>query len=338
MTNDFESPLGEYFRSVEAVDVRGASDLVLELLDEGTPLPTITNEVLVPAQVRVGHLWETGDWSVADEHAATTVTEGALSALTHAGVPRRTRHLWHLAVACAEGEWHTLPARMAAAVAATGDGRVTVLGPSLPAEQLRRRLSVGDIHVLALSCTMPTNLIGAARSIEVAHELRIPVVVGGRAFGADARRAEAIGADGWAADPMALLQPPPQLAGRSSDVPFEVLLLDDPDEALITLAYERLVAAFPRLAELPPDHQARTREDLQWMSRYTAASLLTADPSVTEDLLLWLCRLLRGRVPGSTILVAARLLADTLEPEAPRGASILRETASRVEPTVRDVA
>ena len=110
-------PPTDYFRAIEAFDVHGANDLVIELLDEGTPMGRITTEVLAPAQVRVGQLWESGRWSVADEHVATSITEGALSALTHAAVPRRGAHTRHVAVVCVEGEWHSLPARMAAAVA-----------------------------------------------------------------------------------------------------------------------------------------------------------------------------------------------------------------------------
>ena len=202
-------PSTDYFGAIEASDVHRASDLVLGLLDAGTSIGKITKEVLAPAQVRVGQLWQSGWWSVADEHVATSITERALSALTHAATPRRGVHTRHVAVACAEGEWHSLPARMAAAAAgATGEARVTILGPSLPAEQLHHRLSAGDIDVLALSCTMPTNLIGAARCIAAAHDIGIPVIIGGRALGSLPLRAHAIGADGCSLDPQVLLPYP----------------------------------------------------------------------------------------------------------------------------------
>lgn len=325
-------PVTHYFRAVEAFDVQGASDFIIELLDEGMPMDRITKEVLGPAQIRVGHLWETGRWSVADEHVATSITEGALSALTYAAMPRQGPHTRHVAVACAEGEWHSLPARMAAAVAsARGEVRVTMLGPSLPADQLHRRLSMGDIDVLALSCTMPPNLIGAARCIAAAHDLGVPVIVGGRALGDSSRRASAIGADSWALEAEALLGPPPAPAGRSSEISSEVLLLDAVDGAIITLAYDRMVGAFPRLASMTGYQQARTREDLGWMARYTAAALLAEDATIVEDLLSWLCMLLRGAVPASVITTSAQLLADTLEPQTDAGAALLRQAADTVE-------
>jgi methanogenic corrinoid protein MtbC1 len=325
-------PSKDYFRAVAACDVHAASDLVLQLLDEGMPMGRIISEILAPAQVRVGQMWESGRWSVADEHVATSITEGALSALTYAGTPRRGAHTRHVAMACAEGEWHSLPARMAAAVAgATGEVRVTMLGPSLPAEQLHRRLSAGDVDVLALSCTMPTNLVGAARCIAAAHDLDIPVMVGGRAFGNGPRRAVAIGADGWAADADALLGVPPELTGRSPVIPPEVLWLHPADEAIVTSAYDQLIDALPRLSRMTAYQHDRTREDIGWMVRHTAAAVLTQDVSIVEDLLTWLCDLLRGRVSASAIATSALLLADTIEHQAPAGADILRLASAQVQ-------
>jgi methanogenic corrinoid protein MtbC1 len=330
--NAFTDPPADYFRRVEAIDAIGASDLVVELLDEGMSVETITTEVLAAAQIRVGQLWQAGSWSVADEHMATSITEVSLSALTHAAMPRRGAHTRHVAVACAEGEWHSLPARMAATVAgASGEARVTMLGPSLPADQLHRRLSMGDIDVLALSCTIPTNLIGAARGIAAAHDLDVPVIVGGLAFGNSPHRAMAIGADGWAVDAKVLMGPIPDLAGRTSEVTSEVLLLDAVDDAIISVAYDRLVGAFPRLSSMTTYQQSRTREDLGWMTRFTAGALLTGDASIVEDLLTWMCGLFRGQVPASVISTSAHLLAEALEPHTTAGAAILSQAAEKME-------
>ena len=329
MTAD-AAPLETYFRSVRAVDTAEASDFVLELFDEGTPVQRITGEVLGPAQVRVGELWQQGDWSVADEHAATAVTEAAVLALAHAARPRVLAQQRHIVVVCAEGEWHTLPARMAAVVAAGPGTRVTMLGPSLPADQLARRLAAGDVDVMALSCTMPTNLLGAARCIAVAHEQGVPVMAGGRAFGDTPLRARALGADGWSLDPAALLQPPPPRTGLAVEPPLEVLVLDAVDTSVVALAYEQMVAAFPRLATMTTAQQERTREDFGWMARYTAAALLTGDHLIVDELLFWLGSLLAGRVPLEVITTSALLLADAVEPAAPRGAELLRQSAGRV--------
>lgn len=330
MTAD-ATQLETYFRSVRVVDAVGASDFTLELFDEGMPVQRITDEVLGPAQVRVGELWQHGDWSVADEHAATAVTETAVLALGQAAQPRTLPQQRHILVVCPEGEWHTLPARMAAVVGAGRGARVTVLGPSLPADQLAKRLGSGDVDLVALSCTMPTNLVGAARVIAVAHEQDVPVLAGGRAFGATPLRARALGADGWSLDPAALLEPAPARSGRAVEPSREVLVLDAVDSSVVSLVCERMVAS-PWPAALDPSQRTSIREDVVMMARCTAAALLTGDCSIVDELLLWLCSRRPGRLSPEVVLVLALLLADTVEDEAPCGAELLRQAAGRTVP------
>lgn len=325
-----EGPLETYFAAVAAVDAAEASGIVLDMLDAGTAAESITTQVLAPAQVRVGQLWEQGSWSVADEHAATAVTETAFSALYAATARRGGGKGPHIVVACAEGEWHTLPARMAALAGASSGRRVTVLGPSMPADHLGRRLAAGDVDVLALSCTLPSNLLGAARCVQAAHEAGVPVLAGGRAFGTSAKRALAIGADAWSADARALAEPPPALTGRRTVIPPEAVMLHAVDDGTIAVAHDRIVAAFPRLASMTPFQEAHTREDLRWMTRFTGAAVLTGDGSVLDELLTWLCGLLAGRVPAAVIAASAYVVAEAIEPFAPTGAGLLREATERL--------
>ena len=58
--------LDTYFRSLLSADATGASGFVLEMFDEGTPVQEITSEVLCPAQVRVGELWQAGFFYLAN--------------------------------------------------------------------------------------------------------------------------------------------------------------------------------------------------------------------------------------------------------------------------------
>lgn len=322
-------PLEDYFRALAEVDSGRATTIVMDLLDSGTPLHSITEQVLVPAQRRVGELWQCGTWSVADEHAATAVTETALAALTRAA-GRPVHGGRHIVIACAEGEWHTLPARAAAAVAIAGGMRVTTLGPSLPAEHLGRRLAAGDVDLLALSCTMPTNLIGAARCIQAAHDQGVPVVTGGGAFGSGPGRSAAIGADAHADSPQSLLGPIPEIIGRPTAISVEALLLDGVDHATVSLAYDRLAAAFPRFIDPINDAPALSREDVRSLSRVAGAALMVDDPLVLDDQLEWLTTLLGIDVPLSVVVSAAHLVADAVEPDAPTGAFLLRASAGRL--------
>lgn len=320
-------PVDAFFDALCEVDQGAAVSLVLDLLDDGVPASGITRDVLAPAQVRVGEMWEQGEWSVADEHAATAITETALTALATARPsPRRTDGGPHVLVACAEGEWHALPPRMVSEIARDTGVRLSFTGPSLPAEHLARRLRAGDVHVLALSCTMPTNLLGALRCIDAAHDAGVPVIVGGRAFGADPRRAEVLGGDRWALDP-ASVAVVPGLTRRTVTPPAEALLLDAVGDRELAVAFARLVEAYPALAAMTPFQVARTKEDLRWMARFAGAAVLTDDQTVLDDMLQWLARLLGQRVPPAVLAASARVVAETVEADAPAGAARLHAAA-----------
>jgi methanogenic corrinoid protein MtbC1 len=322
------SELDAYFRAVEDVDAAAATGLVLALLEQGTPVERITAEVLAPAQVRVGQRWERGQWSVADEHAATAVTEAALAALTAAAGRRPLPLARHVLVACAEGEWHALPARMAATLAGSSGDRVTVLGPALPAEQLQRRLEQGDVDLVALSCTLATNLVGAARSVAAAHAAGVPVVAGGLAFGTTPLRAYAVGADAWAPDVAGLRSLRPDLVGRPTVIPTQVLLLEQVGDAALALAEARVRGALGS-GQVTPDEAV---EHLRHLARAAAAALLTRDPSVLDEAMGWIGAVGGCRLRQDVMALYAHVLADTVEPEAPAAAVLLRRAADGLAP------
>jgi methanogenic corrinoid protein MtbC1 len=322
-----------YFEALVRCDPAAATDLVMDLLESGASLSEIVEEVVAPAQVHVGELWERGEWSVAQEHAATAVTEAAVSAVWVMTVRRQLDDGPHIAVACVEGEWHGLPARMAAALAAEAGAHVTVLGPSMPTDHLRRRLELRDIDVLAVSCTVPVNLRGAANCAAAAHAVGLPVVMGGRAFAGRPQRAGAIGADGLVQAPQRLSGPLPAVGGDVL-LPEEALRLDAVPDTTIDRIFARVVAAYPGIAGLPAAHQDRTREDLRWIERFTGAAVLTGDPTVLDDFLASLLRILHGRVPDDVVLAGADVVADGVEPLSPGGASMLRDAVHRARLTV----
>jgi MerR family transcriptional regulator, light-induced transcriptional regulator len=317
----------EFCRAVEHHDAAGATDVALDLLEQGVPVEEIVEQVLAPAQVRVGELWQSGQWSVADEHEATIVTEAAVTAVAVMTARRRLSGGPRVLLACAEGEWHVLPARMAAAIAADLGAHVSLLVPSLPADQLRRRLVAGGVDVVALSCSVPTNLLGTARCAQVAREAGVPVVVGGRAFAGSAERARAVGADalGGARD----LLDPPAADGRSVVVPLEALALDRPSDALVDAAVDRLLDLVPEMADQDGYARARTCEHLVEVARYTAAAVVADDPGLLDDYLGWSRRTLRGRIPSDIVLAQAAAVGAAAEVDAPGGAALLRAAVER---------
>lgn len=315
VTGSPPSLFDDYVDALARSDPATAMDLVLELLDSGASLADIVTDVLAPAQAWVGERWERGEWSVGQEHTATAVTEAAVSALWVMTSRQELGDGPRVGVACAEGEWHALPPRMMAALAAEAGADVTVLGPSMPADDLRRRLEAGDLDVLALSCTVPGNLVGAARCVAAAHAAGVPVVVGGAAFAGRQRRAAAIGADRLSDDPRRLALPPPAV-GPDIVISEEVVCVEAADVSVQAL------------------RGRMERDQMRWALRYTAAALLVADPTVLDDYLAWLLRSAQDGVAGRGLLGRASLdgiaaVAVGIESISASGAHLLREAAGR---------
>jgi hypothetical protein len=204
----------------------------------------------------------------------------------------------------------------------------------MPTDDLRRRLEVGDVDVLAVSCTVPANLLGAARCVAAAHDAGLPVVVGGRAFAGRRQRALAVAADLLDDDPQRLCEPLPA-AGHEVVVPEDARRLDAVPDATVDEVVARAVAAHPAVAALSARHQARLREDLYWFARSTGAAVLTDDPVLLDDGLASLARLLHGRVPDEVVLEIADGVAGGLEPLSERGAALLRAAVDRARDAVR---
>lgn len=169
--------------------------LVLGLMDDGYGLPLIVTEVLVPIQREAGQLWETGDATISEEHVATAAIETLVAML--AGSFDQPVDAEVVVVACATGDHHALPARMASALLSYEGYRSIFLGPSVPAEDLAHYLPTVGADVLVVSCARPASLLGARACVAAGHAAGLPVVVGGGAF-ADGARWEQVGADAHA--------------------------------------------------------------------------------------------------------------------------------------------
>ena len=85
-----------------------------ELVRAGHDVMVLIRQLLAPAQLRVGELWVSDTWSVAQEHAATAISEAVLTSLAVerelSTQPRMDAAT--VVVSCVEQEWHALPALM----------------------------------------------------------------------------------------------------------------------------------------------------------------------------------------------------------------------------------
>ena len=320
---------------------REAIQFVTRLAEDGIPPGDLILGLLAPAELEVGARWQRREWNVAREHAATAVVDAALAvlALERELEPTAGRAV----VACVEGEWHSLPARMAAELLRLEGWDVTVLGPSLPADDLAAHVHDLAPDVVGVSCSVPLFLTGAQRSIAACLDAGAPVVAGGAGFGDGGRYAAALGATGWVADPRSLAR---VLAGGTGDG-GPTATVADPGGSRVHLLLEAerpdLVAgaldAVTAGGGLAGAGRARVelREALDALAVSVENACLVDDPRVVTQCIPVVDRLLpdelAGRVSATELL--ERLLPELRQRAAHAGdlaAAGLRAAADRPPP------
>lgn len=309
---------------------RAAVRLVIDQMDSGVSAAGVIGNLLGPAQREVGERWHRAEWSTADEHLVTGVSQAALEALSSLA-PATNPDIATLVVACAEGDWHSLPAQMFAENLRARGHDVVFLGPSTPAEDVASFLAARGPDVLAISCNLALSYIGTARLVDAAHRQRIPVLVGGRAL--TRQRGATLGADAWAADAedaSSILsgwhQDPPMVSTDPVPLDRAALVIEANASQMADRAFAVLEQQLPAMGGYDDRQRLRTREDLTYIVRYVAASLLVDDMEVFTTFLDWLRDLLAARgVPDAALQAGLRSLAPILD-KADRRTAVLVTT------------
>ncbi len=306
----------ELLIQLSAPNRRAAAELCAAHIESGMPLRDLVDDVLAPAMSQVGCLWQAAVWSVVDEHIATGVAETALSAA--AASTSRGPTGGDVVVACVEGDWHSLPARMLAEVL-DGEGcSVRFLGASHPTSGLTDYVRLHRPDAVFLSCAVPMALPALLVAIDALHQLSTTVFVGGRALGATPRRAISLGADGWAPNatraaklleskPLRLAPPTPALARLS-----EYRDLHQHLPAWVGRAMIRLALLMPAVASFPTDVRERTELDLHHVLDTAAIATLLEDETIVVEQIHWLLAVLAARaVPAEALAHGLNALLDT---------------------------
>jgi MerR family transcriptional regulator, light-induced transcriptional regulator len=209
---DLDAVRARYLQELLTPDARSAWAVIVEALDEGVEPVRIYLDVLTPAMVEIGALWETAQIGVAQEHLATQITQTVLARLApsleeaaaaFAGARRRTA-----IVSGTPGELHSIGARMVADFLEASGWDVLLLGPDTPAPEIAALAAERAPDVVALSTSLSFNLLSAGRVFARLRELESPplLIAGGRAYEGQADRALLAGADVFAVDPEALIR------------------------------------------------------------------------------------------------------------------------------------
>ena len=328
VATDLAAIRADYLDRLEASDEAGAVVVALAALDAGYDAEAVLLDVVAEAQREVGERWAAGTWTVVQEHVATHISERVVAAVSrHRPAPRPTG-IGRIAVACLDGEWHGLPARLLAEVLAHHGWEVTFLGSSVPATQIAVHLNTQGPDVVALSSSLPSRLPAARRMVEACRATGTPILAGGAAFGPDGRWARAVGADGWAPDARAAAR---LLTGSSLAGDDAAVTVDDAsreEQALLLARRGELVAAVgTRLREAHPSEELA--DDLGHLVDFLAAAVYVDDPTLLARFLAWVGSVTvpRGLTAGEVGPAIAEL--TTRLGDSPRTVAVLRSDAVR---------
>ena len=156
--------------------------------------------LLKDAMTLVGERWETGQWSIAEEHLASRTLMRALERIRpELGPEQRIGPV--MVLAGVAGEQHVIGLACLEQVLSEAGWTVANLGADLPATDLGSFVGRNEVSVVGLSATDPERAGMLAADVaavrDAGHGRQIPVLVGGQAA-AHPGILESVGADGLA--------------------------------------------------------------------------------------------------------------------------------------------
>ncbi|HVM20366.1 MAG TPA: cobalamin B12-binding domain-containing protein [Egibacteraceae bacterium] len=326
--------LAAFLECATAGDVHGGVTMVNRLIEGGMTAEDVVLRVLAPAQRHVGRRWERNELTVAEEHLATTVADGALAAVVQATPPPSAAPT--VLLVCAEQEWHGVAARMCAALLGGWGFAVRFLGASVPADDVAAYAADLRPAAVLVSCTFPAALPGAVRTIRAGHCAGAPVIAGGRGFGSAAVRGLALGAQAavdvrelpvvlreWLARGAPELPP---RGWRPAGEPAQLSLAVSKDDVLRS-AMDDLPRRHPNLRAYDARQLLRTREDLAHILSFVEAAVLVEDPSLLGRMLRWTAGVLEARGVAADALPSGIAVLDGALTDHPEARACLQHAA-----------
>lgn len=325
-TRDLAEDVERLDGAVAGGDVDGALTLVDDLLDDGLdPLDVV--DVIAAVQKRVGERWQNAEWSVAQEHAATAVATSALESvrrISRGVVPERGR----VVIACAEHEWHALPAMLVSAALRSRGWHVTLLGASTPTARLNRYLQDLGPDITAVSCSVASGLPHSRAFIEASTTAGIPVLAGGAAFGPDARRASALGATAWAPDArtaVEVVENLPLVVRAAAPLPSEVTV----EHSSLVSGHRSLVStiaeAWSPYRDAGAEDQELLRDIVDQAVHAVGGALLTGDERLLAETSTWVRAVLEARGHGADAWSELGSLLQKVLHDYPIASGLLRQ-------------
>lgn len=192
-----DSQRAQYLRAALGGNLAGCAAVTDSLLEAGTSVLTIYQELLAPVQRTLGDLWGRGDIDVVQEHLATDVSLTLMSQLRV--LLRSQQPAGHsVAIATVDGDYHFFGARLVADHFLADGWQVSFLGASVPAADLVRQVARQPVEVMALSVSVADALPSVAPAVRALRSLNpeLGILLGGPAFPVAGQDAATFGVDG----------------------------------------------------------------------------------------------------------------------------------------------
>jgi len=175
----------EYLMFLLEGDSHSARQLIFDEVEGGFPVQRIYLEVFQWSQREIGHLWETNQINVADEHFSTATTQTIMAQL-YPYITTTSQSEHKAIITCVSGELHEIGARMVADFLTMGGWHTYFLGANTPAESLIQKIQSTEPDLICISVTMthhvPQLMDLVARIRSQVNDPKTKLLLGGRPF------------------------------------------------------------------------------------------------------------------------------------------------------------
>ncbi len=197
--DEWEEVRTRFTAALLAGDTRQPMQVAHEQVMKREHLKDFYLQVIQPALVKVGELWETAEISVAQEHLASAIVTRVMASLYPRFISlEQTKG--KAIVTAAPNEFHEIGPRMVADLLEVDGWDVDYYGANVPAEDIVREAINTQPFFIAVSVSMPFNLDRSKQLIQMVRNVAalnsVKIMVGGRCFNEYPQLLNDINADG----------------------------------------------------------------------------------------------------------------------------------------------
>jgi methanogenic corrinoid protein MtbC1 len=174
----------EFLNLLLSGEREAAQRLILDADDVGIPLVRLFDDILRPALLETGELWERGIITVGQEKEISAFCRDLIALLGSRHRMESPADPTALVAACVEGEYHELGLRMITAILRERGYLVHYLGPSVDARFLVERVTARRPAAVLLTAVQAERRVALISTLEALQQIDIPgytpeILVGG---------------------------------------------------------------------------------------------------------------------------------------------------------------